>query len=651
MSYLHSLSKRLNDTFHQSQLVQLILWFFRRLFRTKIFGKLCIRKVSPIDVDFNIFDLSDLKTISNIYFSRIIKDANLIYEGNYSLFSNSIKEVKIILYWRKDYIFDYEWPLIDSQKLRLKFREGVDIKNVWELNRLQFLPIVGLAYYLTQNKKYYVFVKNILSDWISKNPIYLGPNWMNAMEPAIRSVNIILTLSLCKNMLEDDEEFFAQISNSLYQHGLFIYRNREIGITGIKSNHFLSDLLGLLFIGIVFRSTPKGKKWIDYSIREFEKAINEQVYEDGINFEHSTSYHRFVLEIFIYAYLVMNENNLSITEHFKNKLDKMFRFVELYTRPDGKAVQAGDTDDGRVAIFNNYFDWDRRDHNYLIQIGSTFLTKRKANITFNLQDIIGDNSVDTETIVIDNNITKGKDINVAKLYEKPGVLIIKDELNYLFLTAWKVGTNGIGNHQHNDIFSFELAINGESFIVDPGCFNYTGFPDMRNLFRSTAYHNTIRIDGKEINPYSKEKLFRMSDKAKPKILFYEENAKQVVFEAEHYGYSKLPQPVIHKRMLVYDKVSKRFEIVDNLVGKGKHLLESYFHLDQDVLPILDKNKVYLNKNNSSICIELLNKDLLFELEKGFISRSYFQKNGSYILKLHILYDSQIKIHYKIYKVD
>lgn len=602
-------------------------------------------------IDFSLLNLFNPEIINENAIKNFIEDADKIISGNYSIFSITFSEPKIVPHWQKDYVSNYVWTLINSDKISLRVSAGIDIKNIWELNRLQFLPIVGLAFYITHDKKYYFFVKNILLNWIKGNPIYFGPNWMNAMEPAIRSVNIILAISFFKDMLEEDEEFRTIFSNSLYQHGLFIYQNREIGITGIKSNHFLSDLLGLLYIGVAFRTTPKGKKWIDYSIREFEKAINEQVYEDGINFEHSTSYHRFVLEIFIYAYLAINENNLVISEPFINKLDKMFQFVKWYTRPDGKAVQAGDTDDGRVAIFNNYFDWDRRDHNYLIQIGSTLLKKRKDNITFSFQDIIGDNSVDTETVVIDNSITKGKDNNVAKLYEKPGVLIIKDELNYFFLSAWKVGTNGIGNHQHNDIFSFELAMNGDSFIVDPGCFNYTGFPDMRNLFRSTAYHNTIRVDGREINRYSKEKLFRMSEKAKPKILFFEENIKNVVFEAEHYGYNRLPKQITHKRKFVYHKKSKQFEIIDSLYGLGDHVLESYLHLDTNVVPILDENKAYLQKNKIKVCVELLNKELRFEIEKGFVSKSYFQKDESSILKLDLKFESKINICYKIYTVN
>jgi hypothetical protein len=42
-----------------------------------------------------------------------------------------------------------------------------------------------------------------------------------------------------------------------------------------------------------------------------------------------------------------------------------------------------------------------------------------------------------------------------------------------------------------------LCVDGYEFICDPGTFIYTALPDQRNLFRSTAFHSTLVVGGRE----------------------------------------------------------------------------------------------------------------------------------------------------------
>ena len=84
-----------------------------------------------------------------------------------------------------------------------------------------------------------------------------------------------------------------------------------------------------------------------------------------------------------------------------------------------------------------------------------------------------------------------------------------------------MGTNGFGNHKHNDLLSFEFHDRGRPLIVDPGSFVYTSNPDARNRFRSTRAHNTVVVDGEEQNEFKAEWLFRMFEKAKPEHLQFE----------------------------------------------------------------------------------------------------------------------------------
>jgi len=301
---------------------------------------------------------------------QIISSADRVVRGEYAIFSKLVREPRIVPDWKRDYCFGQEWLA------STKYQPGpTDIKCIWEMNRLQFLPVVGLAFLLTEDQRYLDFVQSTLLSWNASNPVFSSPNWNSPMEVALRSISIVLTLSFIRDAIREGSEFFAIITKSLFEHGVFVECNLEIGFYGTRGNHFLSDILGLLVLGLAFRGTRRGRKWMRYSRGQLEFCIKRQVDDDGTYFEHSTSYHRLVLEIFTYGYLIGNQNGVSFSARYAAKLERMFECASCYIRPDGLTVQAGDADDGRVLILTDYFSWDRRDHRYLLDFGAALFDR------------------------------------------------------------------------------------------------------------------------------------------------------------------------------------------------------------------------------------------------------------------------------------
>ncbi len=201
--------------------------------------------------------------------------------------------------------------------------------------------------------------------------------------------------------------------------------------------------------------------------------------------------------------------------------------------------------------------------------------------------------------------------------------------DYMIISAGEVGTAGLGNHKHNDVFSFELSSQGETFIIDPGTYIYTPDKTSRNLFRSTAYHNNLQINGREINEIPKNELFGMREKAYPKVLKWESNEDKDIFEAEHCGY----QPITHRRRIVFDKKKKSWTINDFLKGNGQHLVEIYFHLAPNVKAKLKENRIELIGFKNNLSLSFLGETKLnHEILNGFVSPSYGLKKKSSIIK-------------------
>jgi len=167
----------------------------------------------------------------------------------------------------------------------------------------------------------------------------------------------------------------------------------------------------------------------------------------------------------------------------------------------------------------------------------------------------------------------------GQLFPHAGIAAMRSAAgHYLLTTNGVVGTNGFGNHKHNDQLSFEYHHGGTPLIVDPGSYVYTSDADARNRFRGTAFHNTVCVDGVEQNELRPDWLFRLFETSRAEHVSFEDRADSFEYVGRHHGYERLPQPVLHERTFRLSKSSGALVIVDRLSGTGAHDVAWHFHL-------------------------------------------------------------------------
>jgi len=175
------------------------------------------------------------------------------------------------------------------------------------------------------------------------------------------------------------------------------------------------------------------------------------------------------------------------------------------------------------------------------------------------------------------------------------VLLRHDDL-YVFFDAGPVGLGGLGTHAHNDTLGIEVQALGEDLLVDPGTGAYTPDLPLRDRFRSTASHNTVRVDGLEINPIP-PRPFELPGVDRPEVVRFESRAGFDLAEALHHGYARLQDPVVHRRIVLLNKKTRRFVIEDRLEGRGRHRIEWFFHLGPRCV-LSDRGPEYLSRFRS-----------------------------------------------------
>ncbi len=535
--------------------------------------------------------------------------------------------------WHSDFKSAYRWnPKTFYRNVCFGHIEGVDIKVPWELSRFQHLNILGQVYILTRDKKYAEEFANQITDWIKSNPVAFGVNWRCTMDVAIRAANWLVAQEYFSEKGLIPDNFWQEFYRSIYEHGKYIKGHLENHLK-FTNNHYLSDLVGLLFIAIYCRFFKESKKWQEFALKELTNEIEKQVYPDGCNFEASTSYHRLALELFFYAEFLGKRSGIEFPESYKKQVRKMFEFSLYCIKPDGRIPQIGDNDSGRFLIFSKR---PILEHKYFLTLALIYYKDSDYKISkFDFDEeafwIFGEEGKRS----YDDLQFRNKPIS-SKAFPEAGWYIIRNSDNYCFISCGPNGQHRNGGHAHNDKLNFELMINGQDIVVDPGSYLYTPNPEERNKFRSTECHNTIKFNGFEQNEIPKKDMFSLPEKVKIKEANLKEIDSNIVFQGEiQYA------GITHKRMITLDNESGSWHIKDSFSCSETLNGKLIFHLSPNL--ISDGNHILIKETKEKIAtIKVIESNI--EKDEYDYSPEYGVKAKADSLIVNI---STIENHYEI----
>ena len=521
------------------------------------------------------FNLSETPTLQGQLFPNETRKlesltAQIVDEHRWSLLGYGPQSFGDPIDWRRDPLSSYQWPLDYHAEIKLLRNDGSDVRVLWELNRLGHLVAMARSYALSGNENISreFFVQ--LESWSLQNPFGRGPNWTCAMEVALRAINLLAAFEVFRHSSQLNHAWLSLMLRLFQQHGTYIANNLEFSYLA-TSNHYLSDVVGLLWLGVMLPEFADAGSWAELGLREMLREMDKQVLPDGADFESSTGYHRFVVELLLYSFLLCRENSISIVEEYWKKLHAMLRFMRYYLRSDGMAPLIGDSDNGQVLPITKH---RANDHAFLLTVGAVALNDADFKVTPVNEEVLwllgGDGIRNLEKL-------KGATPTGSAAFRDAGLYFLRQDDLYLCLNASGPGLQGRGSHGHNDALSMEVSIGGHPFIVDPGTFVYTADTTKRQQFRSTAFHSTVMIDGAEQNTIDIATPFVIGNEAHPRVLGWESGPTFDGVVAQHEGYTRLPQSVVHRRSVNFDKVHRVWLMEDHFIGEGEHIIDVRFH--------------------------------------------------------------------------
>jgi Heparinase II/III-like protein/Heparinase II/III N-terminus len=477
--------------------------------------------------------------------------------------------------WHLDLVHGKQAPKKAFHKIHyLDFDQVGDCKITWELNRHQHLVTLAKAYRLTEDRRYADEIFQQWRHWHTENPYAVGINWSSSLEVALRSLSWIWMYQLLEGAPALPREFRKEWLRAQALNGRHI--ERYLSTYFSPNTHLLGEAVALLFLGTLCPELPHAGHWKSRGWEIVLQEARRQVQADGFHFEQSTYYHVYATDFFLHAAVLAGLNQLTIPSEFEKTLEKMLDALLLLGR-SGSPPRFGDDDGGRV------FDPRRNRSEHLLDPLAT------GAVLFHRGDFKGAaGELREETIwllgeqgVAEWDRVEGQPSAIASAALQSAGLYSLATLNpasQLVIDAGPQGDRSAG-HGHADALGICLQSQGHALLIDPGTFEYIGDGTERDLFRSTAMHNTLRVDGASQSEPAGPFAWKQLAHAKAEQSITGETFD--LFVGSHDGYSRLASPVEHRRW-IFSLKSGLFLVRDLAQGVGKHRFDITWHLGPEL---------------------------------------------------------------------
>lgn len=451
--------------------------------------------------------------------------------------------------WLRDGYTGRDWPLDPAADYRVARGDGGDIRTVWELSRCYHFVALARAYWRTGQAPYLETFQAHVQSWLRDNPAGLGPNWCSPMDAAIRGANWALAAVLLAEAPGIGSTFWGSLLANLRQTARFIERHLEWHPV-YRGNHYISNGVGLVYLGALFRGEPDGDRWLRTGARILEEEIQRQVHPDGTSFEAAIGYHRLVTECFGWGGEICRRNLPGLlSQQYWNRLAAMHRFIDAYLDSTGRAPLLGDADDGRLHLL----------------CAEAAAAPRRHRLGLSPRPAAGP-------------------APVSQAFPDGGFYVLRDGDDRCIVRCGPVGLAGAGSHDHNDQLSYELVLQGREVVTDSGTYTYTRDLAARYAYRSTAAHNTVQAGDEEQNPIRPDRPWRvLADRTRARCLEWSAGEAGARFVGRHRGYAHRASGARCTRTIALEVPGGHWTVEDLVDGQGTESLTWRLHFAPGLL--------------------------------------------------------------------
>ncbi len=473
------------------------------------------------------------------------------------------------------------------------------------LHKFYYAVGLGMAYHETEAPRYAEKWVDLTSSWIDAVPLDCLPSDVagRRIQNWIFAHYYFVTLHQSAGI---GPEFYVRFLESLHQQVCYLREH----LTPAR-NHRTLELCAIFLAAVVFPEFGEAEEWRSFSTQELSNNIQTDFLPDGVHCELSTDYHHLVLKNYLWMRKLAQLNHIDIPEAIDDGIKKALEFSVYSHRPDGAipSLSDGDSRSFLDLLEQGYELYGSEHFKYVAAQGKTGTPPENRSRGFAASGYYA--------------LRSGWGDQGSSFQDE----------RYLIFDC---GPLGAGNHGHLDLLSFEMAAYGKPLIVDPGRYTYdeSGETNWRALFRGTAYHNTVLVDGKNQTRYEwKKNRFKITGpepERELKTFVSHQGLDYVHGVARSHEY-----PVVHERKVLFIN-GEYWVIVDLLRATDLHTYDLLFHLSplaQDQVSVMVSDNTLSIHSPQLILAQPLSPNVRPSIQDGFVSSSYGEKHRAPIVRL------------------
>ena len=489
-----------------------------------------------------------LQTLGNDGKAALVKEADKIVGGKFRMFGGELAPIQLTFNEPLHHWTDYE-----TGKASIPYSQFLvnDIKFVWEPARFGWAFTLGRAYHITQDEKYAEAFWKYFEQFTDGNPPTLGPHWMNGQEVAVRLMSFVWASIVFQTASASAAERRERLVQSIAHHAAripptLIYARSQ------NNNHLVTESAALYTAGVALdqpRWRELGGSWLNHALRTQISSYGEYI-------QHSTNYHRLMLQTALWVDMILRECHQrwpSLTlEALIRASHWMFSMIDPAS---GQTPNLGANDGALIfplsqTPFNDFRPTVQAAARAFLRTGLPAGAWDELSLWLGLP--ASEHITDSDAYMMDQ---------------------LRGQKSWAYLRASRFKSR----LSHMDQLHFDLWWRGLNIAQDAGTYLYNGELPWDNPLVSTRVHNTITIDDRDqmtrggrfltldwFPAYSKS-LLELDEKILGRVFAY------------HKGYRRLG--IRHERVATVF-TDERWEIKDNLIftKPGKHVFRLHWLL-------------------------------------------------------------------------
>jgi len=459
--------------------------------------------------------------------------------------------------WSFDPVTGRSWPGKETFCFAVRYREQAargDIKFVWDLNRLQFLPGLVCAVALWEDRRALEAIERAIESWMEANSPYRGVAWNSGVELAIRAVSLILCASLCADVLSPASisRLRAMLSAHLY------WLRRYPSKFSSANNHRIYEALGVFAICRAMPELDKNGAAGAAARAVLEAEAVLQLLPDGVSAEQSVSYGAFTAEALLFFALLSSEQGGHAPPPVEERLLAVADHISWLSDANGRTPAIGDDDNGCLIAG---FEEEGTAYAASVARGAAGLFGKPIRVPRPASPALRE-------LIFGPAPPAAPAPDGLKRFEQGGYTVVREKRGgrdvHLVFDHAPLGYLAIAAHGHADALSIVLSLDDQPILVDAGTYLYHSGGAWRDWFRGTAAHNTLTLGGEDQSQISGP--FNWSHKARAWLEDFDD-APDWRLTARHDGYERR-FGATHERML--SAIAEGVMLRDRLLPAGSN---------------------------------------------------------------------------------